>query len=389
MNKQLLKEILSLQSVSGNEQAVNSWVKSWCKKNGIKFKNVDGNLYLQKGKASLYPCYVAHTDTVHSIVKNCITLSIVEFNGKLIALDGDYEQVGIGGDDKVGIYIALQMLTKLPACKVALFYSEEIGCVGSNLADVKFFEDCAWVLQADRRGNSDFVTSIGSMSISSKDFRKTVKDITKKYGYKFSSGAMTDVQALVRKGVGISCANVSCGYYNPHSSGEYVDIADVSNTEKMFFEIGRKMCDKRYVNTYEAPVYNTDWSKHSYYKGYGSYGHYYDTLDYNTFDSGIDSFGKVSDDKGINMSNGWKYYTLYGWMRKTKDKHCKKCYENVSERDNTSYFKYVCTECQTMHMDDEVLSYEDVMAILLSDTATKEPIKRNKIDRKQYSLTLK
>ena len=59
---------------------------------------------------------------------------------------------------------------------------------------------------------------------------------------------------------------------------------------------------------------------------------------------------------------------MYGWMKKTKDKHCKSCYENVYERDNTIYFKYICMECQTMHLEEEVLGYEEVMNILLNDS---------------------
>ena len=372
MNKQLLKEILSLQSYSGDEKIVNAWVKNYAKNKGYKFRNDNGNLYLIKGKASLYPCYVAHTDTVHKIVKNCVNLSIVEFQGKLIALDGQYEQTGIGGDDKVGIYLALQMMAKLPACKVAFFHSEEIGCVGSYKADVKFFDDCAFILQGDRRGNSDFITSIGSMDISSKVFKKTIKPITKKYRYKFHSGAMTDVQALVKLGVGVSCANVSCGYYNPHTSAEYVDIKDVGNTENLFYEVAKKMTDIRYEHTYVAPQYKWDeFYSRSTSKTINKYRHSYDTKDYNSY---YDSYTNVydesdlSDDKGINISKGWEYRTMYGWMKKTKDKHCKSCYENVYERDNTIYFKYICMECQTMHLEEEVLGYEEVMNILLNDS---------------------
>lgn len=371
MNKQLLKEILSIQSVSGDEKRVNDWVRGWAKRNRIEVKIKDGNIYLRKGRAKLYPCFVAHTDTVHAIKKNCTTLNIVETDGVLIALDGDYKQTGIGGDDKVGIYLALQMLVRLPACKVALFHSEEIGCVGSAKAKLKFFSDCAFALQGDRRGHKDFVTSIGSAALSSKDFQADVKPIAKKYGYSYTTGAMTDVQELVRNGIGISCANVSCGYHNPHSANEYVDIAQVNNTEKMFYDIAKSLAGTRYEHTYVAPKYN--------YKSYGYYGSLFDDNYAGRYDHSKwykDNMAKPStpvisdsyvDDIAYahNSTNGWKFFQLNGWMRQTKEYHCSSCFSNLWQRENNSYFPYVCNDCGKYHRAEEVLTYEQVMTTLM------------------------
>lgn len=127
MNKKLLMDVLSVQSYSGQESKMNAYIKEWCKNNGLKCRAHKGNLYIVKGKSDLYPCYVAHTDTVHPIIKDMDRLDIIEHKGVLIALDDDFQQTGIGGDDKVGIYMALRMLKRLPVCKVAFFHSEEVG----------------------------------------------------------------------------------------------------------------------------------------------------------------------------------------------------------------------------------------------------------------------
>ncbi len=137
-------------------------------------------------------------------------------------------QTGIGGDDKCGIYAALRCLHELDHCKVALFTDEEIGCRGSYDADMKFFKDCRYVLQADRRGHADFVTDI-SGPLASQAFHKALAPYRKLHGLHRCTGAMTDVMALRDNEVGISVANMSAGYYNPHCDDEYIDLRALDN----------------------------------------------------------------------------------------------------------------------------------------------------------------
>jgi hypothetical protein len=146
------------------------------------------------------------------------------------------EQTGIGGDDKCGIYAALHCLSSLPCCKVTLFVDEEVGCIGSYTADISFFSDCRFILQADRRGNSDFVTDICG-PLSSPAFLAAVSPIICKHGYKPCSGAMSDVMALAENNVGVSVANMSAGYYNPHEACEYINLVDLANVTAMMLEI--------------------------------------------------------------------------------------------------------------------------------------------------------
>jgi hypothetical protein len=160
------------------------------------------------------------------------------------------EQTGIGGDDKCGIFVALNAMNELPACKAAFFRDEEIGCIGSGKADLEFFKDCRFVLQADRRGNSDFVTDICG-PLSSKSFQSDVSPILRAHGYKPCSGAMTDVQELRDNNVGVSCANMSAGYYNPHRSCEFINLKDLDNVAEMVVAICR--LKKTYKFKHERP----------------------------------------------------------------------------------------------------------------------------------------
>lgn len=204
-----------------------------------------GNLYITKGKSPTYPCIVAHMDTVHSLTRGDI--EPIEYNGNIAGFDPyTMTQTGIGGDDKCGIWAALVMLHNLKACKVALFVDEEVGCKGSRAADLEFFKDCRFILQADRRNDSwnskaginyDFITSIGGDDISSKDFRKAVKPYLEKWGYTTCSGMMTDVQELIHRDVGVSCANMSAGYFRPHSDKEYINIRCLEKAVGLIYDI--------------------------------------------------------------------------------------------------------------------------------------------------------
>lgn len=261
-NKQLLLDILNTQSESYNTKQMEEFILNDIESLGLTAMYDDGNIYVTKGRALSYPCIVSHTDTVHKIIpQNHFT--IIANDEFAIGYDRDKMQTsGCGGDDKVGIYVCLQLLRDLENVKVAFFADEEVGCVGSYEADLTFFNDCRFVLQCDRRGNSDFVDNIYGTTLQSKKFKKDVKSYLKYYGYKTTTGMLTDVYALKQQGLNISVANMSCGYYNPHSDDETIVFADVSKCFNMCFDICTSMTD-----TYEHTAQLVS-QKYNYY-GYG------------------------------------------------------------------------------------------------------------------------
>lgn len=235
-----LKDTLSVQTASGEEWRMFAHIVRNLKKLGCNYWQDDvGNLYACKGSADTFPCVVAHMDTVHDLETD---FTVCESKGVYYAMNmNSVKQVGVGGDDKVGVWIALKCLQSLPACKAVFFVSEETGCEGSGVSDLSFFGDCRFVLQADRKGKRDFITEAGGYSLSSQDFQNAVKPYTSKRGFRKESGMMTDVMELTRRGVGISTANVSCGYHNPHTSTEYVVIKQAENTLGLFLDICRNL----------------------------------------------------------------------------------------------------------------------------------------------------
>src|SRR5690606_13210484 len=94
-----------------------------------------------------------------------------------------------------------------------------------------------------------------------------VGKIIKHYGYRFARGMMTDVMTLKENGLPVSCANIACGYYNPHQDNEYVSVDDVINCRNMVFEIIGELGTQRFGHTYTPrwqSTYSTTGGRASY-----------------------------------------------------------------------------------------------------------------------------
>jgi putative aminopeptidase FrvX len=225
----LLYPILRTQSKSRNQGEMSAHVYSELSLLGatVEYDEQSGNIYATKGEAPLYPCFVAHLDTVHAIIKN---YDIRQYkNGDLIGWNVDTNQIsGIGGDDKCGIFLALAMLRDLPAAKVAFFTDEEIGCLGAYDARMPFFDDVAFVLEADRRGNSDIIRDAAGTELYSHEFSHAIAATMAEHGFSEAPGSITDVLTLKENGLAVSCLNMSAGYHNAHSAQEIVRPADLA-----------------------------------------------------------------------------------------------------------------------------------------------------------------
>ena len=198
---------------------------------------------------------------------------VYERDGVLFAFSNDTEtQVGIGGDDKVGVWIGLAMLLEKDAVKCAFFHSEEIGCVGSSQADMSFFKDVGYCFQSDRRGNKDFIRDIYGVELFSEDFSLAISQTLNKHKYKETSGALTDVYQLKLNGLGVCVANMSSGYYEPHSDKEVVDILDAINCldliSNLIDVLGCNLYEHKYIEKKEISFRKNKYSTNPYYWQY-------------------------------------------------------------------------------------------------------------------------
>lgn len=255
MPKNLLKklvQLLNVQSESGNEWQMFGYLIKQLVGRGVKYQ-IDkyGNILITKGNASIYPCVVAHIDTVHDTVDGYKVIIDRGIGTAYARAKAGQEPVGVGGDDKNGIFAVLTMLDRVENMKAVFFREEETTMAGSKNVDMAFFGDVGYIFQLDRWGRSDFIDQyFGQQSVSESAMRKIANTMSE-FGYKTASGLSTDVFELFTRGIGISVANISCGYYQHHSHSEFININQLWNSirflEKIISDLGENKYDMKYA----------------------------------------------------------------------------------------------------------------------------------------------
>jgi len=270
------KNLLSVPSKTYKEEMMIDHIVNFLTKiPGISFKTDHmGNIYVTKGvlnQGEFYPMLIAHTDTVHEIQSEIVvkdefltkpTTFGKTFGNETYASYKAYTPgglpTGIGGDDKCGIFLCLELLMELPKVKIGLFVSEETGCHGSQQCDLEFLEDVGYAIQFDAPGNHLITEICSGVRLFEKDgeFIDTIVPIFSKYmntDPMLQSHPYTDVSQIKRKG-DFSCINLSCGYYNMHSVQEFVVLEDVEKVFYMTKEIVRQLGTKKYEFEYVNPM---------------------------------------------------------------------------------------------------------------------------------------
>lgn len=269
---EFLKELMSVRTSTYYEELMVQFICEWLDKEGIPYvvdemMNVYATKTTEGFENKLYPCMVAHTDTVHHFEDEIMVKEQMLPNRQgdnKLSLKGYNPQgnpVGIGGDDKCGVFGALISLRDLPHLKAAFFVSEEIGCLGSKAASPHFFADVAYAIQLDAPSNY-MVTEVCSgvrLFDRESDFYKIVNEVlSQKFEYhEFQSHPYTDVSQLKKK-FNFSCINFSCGYYNYHTINEYVVVEDLENSIMTSHEIISRLGYTKHE--YEVQGYRRNFS---------------------------------------------------------------------------------------------------------------------------------
>ena len=247
----LLKKVLSVPTKTYKEDLMIQFLCEWLKENNIPYY-VDkmGNVYATKqtDEIEYFPCVVAHTDTVHELDTINIREMMLpndqnELKMALKAFNDEGLPTGIGGDDKCGVYVCLELLKNLPNVKAAFFVSEETGCHGSKNADKEFFANVGYVIQFDAPGNwmvSEYCMGTQLFERDSEFFNICDKALNEGFRgrHDYQSHPYTDVYAL-KNIFDFSCINFAIGYYNYHTPNEYVVVEDVYSG----IETGKKMIE--------------------------------------------------------------------------------------------------------------------------------------------------
>lgn len=217
-----------------------------------------GNIFIGFSKETEgLPILVAHTDNVLHGTRT----PIFDLNKRI--LFGDHK-TGIGFDDKAGIIAIIELwkaFKKKQMFRIIFTADEEIGGVGAQEIDPAVYCDAAWILELDRKGHKDLIQTSGSTKLCSDEFASKFEEL----GFEKATGTFTDVNIFKQACYDVNMANLSIGYYKPHTDDEYLDT-------KEFDEIINKVAhfiEQEYV--FEPDVYVEP--KNNWLGGYGGYNY--------------------------------------------------------------------------------------------------------------------
>lgn len=181
-----------------------------------ELEKTHSSIYVGDGYVYAPGCFpvllVAHLDTVHTTLPKTVLYG--EKTGTITSPEG------IGGDDRCGIFMILEILKQFH-CSVLFCEDEELGNVGAK----KFMEtnlakpgDFNYIIELDRKNSNDAVF----YNCANVEFERF---ITKEF-FETAIGSEADISYLAPT---LNCAavNLSCGYYNLHTLDEYVVIPEM------------------------------------------------------------------------------------------------------------------------------------------------------------------
>lgn len=242
----LLLNIFKIGSPSHKEQKMADFIKNFLSINTIDFTtDSTGNIFNISFEDR--PLLSAHMDTVQKEVDSYLA----ELCRIRTYPDGNRILKGlgiIGGDDKCGIYLILELLKIYKNFNFVFSVEEEVGGKGiQEFARGRDFSKIPYGIVLDRRYGTDIICEKNNYG--SKEFEDALYEIGKKYKYTPSTGSFSDANTISNF---ISCANLSAGYHNPHSTHEYVDLYDLLNAGKFTEEIINTITKR-----YDAPKSKT------------------------------------------------------------------------------------------------------------------------------------
>ena len=160
---------------------------------------------------------VAHLDTVHAEPPDIICYS----------KDGRYlmSPQGIGGDDRAGVYMILQILQRVN-CHVLFCEDEECGGHGAKAFTKSGIQvNVNYIIELDRKGHNDAVY----YGCDNPEFR----DFVQEFGFEEACGSFSDISVLAPH-LKTAAVNLSTGYYNAHRAHEMIDTTMMAaNVERV------------------------------------------------------------------------------------------------------------------------------------------------------------
>jgi hypothetical protein len=230
-NKNALDLLIDLTEFTvphGNEDLMYDKIKSNCNKN--LNKDEFGNLFINIGESKIL--FSAHLDTYS---KNVEKIKHV-IDNNFLKTD---ESTILGGDNRVGCAILINMINNNIPGNYYFFCGEEVGRLGSEYHNSKISEDeYLLAITFDRKEIGSICNYQRGIKLANDKLVDFLMSELNKTGYKFfkdNFGLSCDTYSFNKKVN--NCLNISTGVYDEHKVTERVDI----NFYKSIFNISTKI----------------------------------------------------------------------------------------------------------------------------------------------------
>lgn len=245
--KELLKQLYLLRAYSGFEDPIRNFITAFLDQLHIPYVNYNGNILGFNHPGA--PLFSAHMDMVNTEgyklqagenrVSGDYVFTIDSETCIRLYRDKDKKvQTSLGADDKNGIWVILNLLKRKKKINFAFCHSEEVGGTGSlqivqDAECAKFIEQCKYGIIIDRRNAHDIIGYQNEYCVALDDRLEKFAE-ENGYQYKTTSGSISDAD---RFSTLLECVNISCAYYDPHSSRENTNLNELWNTLQFCIDI--------------------------------------------------------------------------------------------------------------------------------------------------------
>lgn len=206
--------------------------------------------YIHKDKG-IRPLIVCHLDTCnHSYQLQAHDIIFDEIN-LIYSLAKGSKATCLGGDDRVGVFLALKLLSRGVIADFLFTCDEEIGGIGAKEFALDYYTydlSHSCFIEIDRRG----INHIATYGYDNDELEKLI-DLP------IEQGSYTDICDIC-SATGIAGYNIGCGYYNQHTIKEYININDVDRCYRQLLTILPKLMNKVYKHNYITPKYKLDYN---------------------------------------------------------------------------------------------------------------------------------
>jgi len=233
-----------------------------------------GNVTVVVGDAPiLWSC---HTDTVH-LTEGHQNLEVYGNEMEFIGLPDKSTSNCLGADDTAGIWIMIEMIKAKKPGTYIFHRGEEKGGIGSNYIakhEKDRLKKFKFAIAFDRHGTTDIITHHFGSRCASDEFATSVQNQFENQlpDYKGCHGIYTDTYNYMSD-IG-ECSNLSVGYYNEHSSKEYIHVEHLVKLRDAIIQLDvSKLVAKRQpgeIDPADHKYYNSGWDDYTY-QYYGKY----------------------------------------------------------------------------------------------------------------------